>query len=294
MNKILALFSCLMLFLTLASAQPSQNITESDPGLVPGDLFYPLENFAESLEVNLAGLIGGSDFKAKAIANNAEESLNEASILADRNQSEKASEMAEKYYREINNSKKLAENSKDTRLSEKIDNVSSRNVQRLEKVKQKVPKEAREGIENAIQKTGPERGKPEKPSVGTRNSERPQKSDELPGNSRNRTETPNFTGERTGKSNRSNITSEGLNEEDILGLSGDNTGDEGLDVPGDQGIESSEKPGQEEKESTTSVPSGEQDSDSKESPSSSASGDNNSDENPLTGSGQDLRESPPV
>lgn len=150
MKKLAVLMSLSIIFSATAAAQSPQNSGNTGPSFMPGDLFYPLESFVEDVEVMVAGVIGGSDFKAKALANNANETLRKAENLAENNRSEKASEMVEKYSRSLNRSKMLADESGDRELSEKIKNISGKNVQVLEKVRDKVPAQARKGIEKAI------------------------------------------------------------------------------------------------------------------------------------------------
>jgi hypothetical protein len=151
MRKIVVLLSIYLVLSASASAQSSQSSGNQGPGLMPGDFFYPVESFVEDIEVAVAGLIGGPEFKAKAIANNANETLREVQKLAGKNNTKKTSEMIEKYSKSLNQSKKIAERSGDKGLSDRIDQISEKNVKVLEEVKKKVPKEAQEGIEKAIQ-----------------------------------------------------------------------------------------------------------------------------------------------
>jgi hypothetical protein len=150
MKRKILLAVALVFLVSAAAAQPANSTSEVKPGLTPGSFLYPVENFVESLEVRMAGLVGGPDLKAKAIANNAEERLAEARELSERNRTEKASEMVEKYSEAMNRSRELASRGEDEKLKQKLDNVTARNVKTLEEVKKKVPEEARKGIQNAI------------------------------------------------------------------------------------------------------------------------------------------------
>lgn len=134
----------------------------------PGDMFYWLENMVETAEVQIAGLIGGTDLKAKAIANNAEERLAEARALEKQNKTEKASKLRQKYSEQINRSRGLAKKSKDTELKRKLDNITRKNQKVLENIKKRTPDQAQKGIDKAINNSG-------------KNSQKPRASKEVPG-----------------------------------------------------------------------------------------------------------------
>ena len=160
MKQALILATLALFLAGMAAGQP-QGSSSVDPGLMPGNPFYKLEQTVENLEVSLAGAIGGDDMKAKALANNAEERLAEANALAERNRSEEAAEMIESYSRAINKSQGLADRRKNTELSEKIRNISDRNQEVLEEVKNKVPEQARDGIQRAIENSRKMTGSPQ-------------------------------------------------------------------------------------------------------------------------------------
>ncbi|PSH00563.1 MAG: hypothetical protein BRC30_02860, partial [Nanohaloarchaea archaeon SW_7_46_7] len=109
---------------------------------------------------SIAGFVGGEDFKAKAVANNAQEKLSEAEELAERNRSEKAAEMTEKYSEEINRSREMAEKNGNRDLSSKIGNISDKNIEKLEKIKTKVPEQAKDKVNKAINNSK-QKGRPE-------------------------------------------------------------------------------------------------------------------------------------
>jgi hypothetical protein len=153
MKRKILLAAALVFLVSAAAAQPANSTSEVKPGLEPGSFLYPVENFVESIEVRMAGLVGGPDLKAKAIANNAEERLAEARELSESNRTEKASEMVEKYSEAMNRSRELASRGEDEKLKQKLDNVTARNVKTLKGVKKKVPEEARKGIKNAIEQS---------------------------------------------------------------------------------------------------------------------------------------------
>lgn len=150
MKRPILLLSLALLLVSPALAQAQNPDSSVDPGLLPGNPFYNVEKAVEQVEVELAGIIGGPDLKAKAIANNAQKRLAEADALAERNQSQRATEAVKEYERMMNQSQKMADERNNTELSEQIRNVSGSNTERLEQVKEKVPEKAQKGIEKAI------------------------------------------------------------------------------------------------------------------------------------------------
>lgn len=158
-GKILTLALIAVVLSTSVAAQEETGSRSVDPGLIPGDFFYPVESFVEKLEVSIAGFVGGEDFKAKAMANNAHEKLSEAEILAEKNRTEKAAEMTERYAKEMNQSGEIAERNDNRNLSGHLNNISQKNIEKMEKVKEKVPGKAGEKIEEAINRSKA-RGRP--------------------------------------------------------------------------------------------------------------------------------------
>lgn len=150
MKKLVTLATIALLIATTGLAQNTDTNNIRNNSLTGFNPFSTVENFVEKAEVGFAGVIGGSDLKAKAMANNAEESLQKAEKVAERNP-DRAKKLVDKYDRNINKSKNLAAKGKDSNLSNKLENISNQNTERLEKVKQKVPEEAKKGIENAIE-----------------------------------------------------------------------------------------------------------------------------------------------
>ncbi len=164
MRKIAVLLAALLMLSFIGAAQPvEQNNSSASPGLTPASFFYPAEVLVEKLEVKLAGAIGGSDLKSKALANNAEERLAEADKLLEMNRSEEATEAIQKYSNSMNQSKELAARGQDKELQEKLENISSKNTEKLKEVQKKVPSQAKEAIEKAINRSQKPKvpGKPE-------------------------------------------------------------------------------------------------------------------------------------
>lgn len=154
MKKIVLFISVLMM-VSVAAAQPS------NPGGNPFNGFVDnVDNFVESLEVRMAGAIGGPELKSKALANNANESLREAKKLSDQNRSEEAAQRIEKYNRQMNRSLEAAEQANSSRLDSQLSNVSGKNIEVLKKVRDNVPEQAKQGIQKAIDNAEKARGKP--------------------------------------------------------------------------------------------------------------------------------------
>lgn len=179
-RKTLILLVAAVLLSASTLAQPVEGDTsEVRPGIVPGNPLYAVENFVEKIEVKIAGIIGGPELKAKAIANNAEERLAEANYLADRNKTAKAAQAVQRYSEGLNQSREIARGIEDERLGDQIENVSRKNQDTLEKVKKKVPEEALKAIQRAQEKSNSQRpdppnrtGSKEKPPEGLNNSKR--------------------------------------------------------------------------------------------------------------------------
>lgn len=177
MNKlmIISIFAIFMAAPALAQAQSSNAAV--DPGFLPGNPMHSVETLVEKAEVRFAGIVGGPDLKAKAMANNAQERLAEANALADRNRSEDASEAVRKYEKTMNQSQEIADRRNNSKLSEQIKNVSRNNLDQLKQVRDKVPEQAREGIDRAI-RNSERNGRPDFQRNEDSTAQRP----ETPGN----------------------------------------------------------------------------------------------------------------
>lgn len=148
----------------MAMGQSTNSTTDADPGITPGSPFYGIEKAVESLEVRMATAIGGREMGSKALANNAQERLAEARSLAERNRTELASKAVDDYSNNLNRSRAMAQESNNTELSDRLDNISRGNVQALEQVREKVPEQARAGIDRAIKNSNKSIGeRPETP-----------------------------------------------------------------------------------------------------------------------------------
>lgn len=188
------LLGAILILSSVALGQTTQEQTnELRPGLVPGNPLYAIEGFVENLEVKIAGVIGGPEMKSKAIANNAEERLAEAKYLADNNKTDQAGKAVKKYLEGVNQSRDIAQQTGNTNLSEKLQNLSNRNQQALEEVEKKVPPQAQEAIKKAQEKSSRE---------AQRRGKKSQNNSALPDNGKK----GNLPDKTNGQVNKSNIS----------------------------------------------------------------------------------------
>lgn len=163
MQKAILLVSILMMVgMTSAASSDVPKASQT-----PGDTFYFLDKFSESLELTVAKapVIGSSELEAKVRANHAAERLAEAQKLAENNKSEKVDSLMAEYSKQTNLSIRSAKKANNTNLSKRLGNVSNNHVEVLQEVQKKVPQQAQKGIKNAIensQKNQKELGLPEK------------------------------------------------------------------------------------------------------------------------------------
>lgn len=162
MQKIVLLVSILMMA-GVASAAP-QDVPRASQ--TPGDAFYFLDRFSESLELAVAKapVIGSSELEAKVRANHAAERLAEAQKLTENNKTDKVDKLMEDYSKQTNLSIRSAKKANNTNLTERLGNVSNNHVEVLQEVQKKVPEQAQKGIQKAIensQKNQRELGLPE-------------------------------------------------------------------------------------------------------------------------------------
>ncbi len=172
MKKSLIVGFSLLVMVGGAAAQPAI----MDPGSTPGDLFYSFDRFSESLELTVASLpvVGSSELEAKVRANHAEERLAEARKLIEKNRTQEAEDLMEQYSEGLNKSMDAAEKANSTELSSKLDNVTRKQVEVLQRVEKNAPEQAKKGLRNAIENSlnrankaakGPRKdvGRPENP-----------------------------------------------------------------------------------------------------------------------------------
>ena len=173
MKRYATLLLLILLTTGIVQGQPSETETDSRPGLTPDNPFYGVEKIVENIEVKMAGVIGGPELKAKAMANNADERLAEASAMAEKNKTDKASELVDRYSKGINRSQDIASRSSKKEVSKAIGNLSERNIDKLEKVREKVPENAKTSIDKAINKSKERKNVPgNRPEIGEKGPER--------------------------------------------------------------------------------------------------------------------------
>jgi len=149
MKKAILIVS-ILLMTGMASAASSDVPKASQ---TPGDTFYSLDKFSESLELTVAKfpVIGSSELEAKVRANHAAERVAEAQKMAENNRSDKVNELMAEYSKQTNLSVKSAKKANNTNLSERLEKVNNKHVEVLQDVQQKVPEQAQKGIQNAIE-----------------------------------------------------------------------------------------------------------------------------------------------
>lgn len=169
MSKITALIVGLALFTGIAAAQPA-DITA--PGMGPDSPFYFLDRASESMELAVAkSPLGSPELEAKVRANHAEERLSEAREMVERNKTEEADRLMEEYNRGLNRSVEKAREANSTELSERLGNVTNKHVEVLKDVRERVPEQARTGIDRAIKNS----------QRNTQNLRNPGRPDKVPG-----------------------------------------------------------------------------------------------------------------
>lgn len=174
-KKILAATAILIL-IPVGLSQQASNSFIPDPGFTPNNPFYSIDKVSERIElaVGSAPVIGSQELEAKIRANHAAERLAEAEKMMEKNRTEKAEKLFKKYSQQMNKSEEKAGNA--TKIKERLANVTERQTQKLKQIKQKVPEQARKGIQTAIDanknrmKENPP-GKPENP--GARRGNKP-------------------------------------------------------------------------------------------------------------------------
>lgn len=163
MEKAIVLISILMMVGLVSGA--SSDVPKATQ--TPGDTFYFLDKFSESLELTVAKapVIGSPELEAKVRANHAAERLAEARKLVDQNKTDRVDSLMAEYSRQTNLSIRSAEKANNTNLSQRLGNVSDNHIEVLQDVQSKVPEQAQKGIQNAIensQKNRKELNLPEK------------------------------------------------------------------------------------------------------------------------------------
>ncbi len=135
MKKLITLLICISLITGVAA----QNLSDlPDAGTTPDSIFYGLEKAFESV-----GLAFASN-KAKKRLQLAEERLAEMQAMSDKNKSQYLDDLAKAYGENLNKSE-----SEDVNVSETVAQATSKHLSVLDRVKEKVPEQAKQAIAKA-------------------------------------------------------------------------------------------------------------------------------------------------
>lgn len=179
MRKLVLLIVLTVLAVGTAAAQNQTSTETMNPGLVPGDAFYPVEKFVESIELTVASSpLGSPELEAKVRANKAEERLSEARKLISMNRMENVPGLMKEYEDQIGIAANMSRDINSTEFSDRLKEVNSNHRKVLEEVQQKVPGQAKDSIQKAIDRSS-QRGK----NIGRPRGSPPAGKD-VPGNSR--------------------------------------------------------------------------------------------------------------
>lgn len=167
MRKLLAI-SAFLLVIPLAMAQGGEPLPE--PGTVPGDLFYGLDQAQESISLALT-------FKDKAKAEKkmrfAQERLSESIHLAERGENRSAERTAKRYVDMMESANKSAVKANNTQLQERIRQQMVNRENTLRQLQERLPQGADTGLERALSRIGGPETAPEgeKDETGNRGSQ---------------------------------------------------------------------------------------------------------------------------
>lgn len=148
MKKIIIL-SLLVIFLIL----PAIALGQDDTGLTPDNPFYFLKSWKEKVQTFFTF---GAENKAKQFLHLADVRLAEYQKMVEKGKTEIAEKTLEKYQnqldRALNKIEEVKIKGKDIKeLSEKAEQATSRHLEVLQENLQRVPEQARKGLENAIE-----------------------------------------------------------------------------------------------------------------------------------------------
>lgn len=184
-QKTTAMIMAAFLFTGMAAAETPDI---PDPGITPDSPFYALEKISERLELAVAQapIIGSEELEAKVRANHAAETLAEARAMAEKNNTAQVERLMDRYSENMNKSIESASSTNHTGLKQRLRTVTDNQNQVLEQLDDRVPEQARKGIQEAMENNrrnqdklagvparkpaGPGTRKPEKPEQGTGSS----------------------------------------------------------------------------------------------------------------------------
>jgi HEPN domain-containing protein len=144
-----------LLALTLFTGVAHAQASESQAGIVPGNPLYILDIISEGIGTMFTF---GDVAKAERYLTLASERLAEAQVLANNGKSDKATETVAKYEEKLAKAmakvEQAKENGKDTDdLLTKIADATSKHQEVLAGVLEKVPEQAKEAIQNAMERS---------------------------------------------------------------------------------------------------------------------------------------------
>ena len=150
--KTISLLITLAFLISLGPVILAQEIELPDPGLTPDSPFYFLEIIVEEIGTFFTF---GDLKKAERHATLAAERLAEAQAMAEKGNPELAEKTLERYGMQLQNSIARAEKAQDTgknieKVMTRIGNATSKHLEVLAEVYEKVPEQAKPAVENAI------------------------------------------------------------------------------------------------------------------------------------------------
>ena len=151
MKKIIFLLIVLSFVIAGCKALAEENLP--DPGTLPDNTFYFLKTWKESIQTFFTF---GAENKAKQFLHLAEVRLAEYQKMIEKSKTEIAEKTLEKYEQQLNHAlektEEVKEKGKDVeKLAISISETTLKHQEVLENVLEKVPEEAKKGIENAIE-----------------------------------------------------------------------------------------------------------------------------------------------
>jgi hypothetical protein len=142
-------------FALLANVTFAQVEEDVKPGILPGNPFY----FLETLGENIGMMFTFNDVsKAEKYLNLAAKRLAEARALAEKGDSERALQATERFEAQFERAQQRAESARASgqdveTVLERIENASARHLAVLAEVLERVPEQAKEAIQNAMQRS---------------------------------------------------------------------------------------------------------------------------------------------
>jgi len=155
MNKTLTIFGAIVLSLLIFSSASSVNAAfwSGKDLIAPDSSFGFLQTWKESIQTFF---IFGVENKAKQYLHLADVRLDEYKKMIEQGKTDIAEKVLEKYQKQLNHAldkaEELKNEGKDIKgLSQKIEEATSKHLEVLQENLQKVPEQAKKGIENAIE-----------------------------------------------------------------------------------------------------------------------------------------------